>query len=56
MTPHRQITEEVRFAMHALWMQGFNAAVMQAGWRLDATAKGELVINAISPKQRACHG
>ena len=30
-----------------------SAAVMQAGWRLDPKAKGELVIKSISPKQRA---
>jgi hypothetical protein len=29
-----------------------SAAVMQAGWKLDPKAKGELVIKSISPKQR----
>jgi hypothetical protein len=29
-----------------------SAAVMQAGWKLDPKAKGELVIQSISPKQR----
>ena len=29
-----------------------SAAVMQAGWKLDPRAKGELVIKSISPKQR----
>ena len=29
-----------------------SAAVMQAGWKLEPKAKGELVIRSISPKQR----
>ena len=28
------------------------AAVLQAGWKLDPKAKGELIIKSISPKQR----
>lgn len=28
------------------------AAVLQAGWKLDARSKGELIIKSISPKQR----
>ncbi len=29
-----------------------SAAIMQAGWKLDPRAKGELVIKSISPRQR----
>jgi hypothetical protein len=29
-----------------------SAAVMQANWKLDPRAKGELIIQSISPKQR----
>ena len=28
------------------------AAILQAGWKLDPNAKGELIIKSISPKQR----
>ena len=28
------------------------AAVLQAGWKLDPKAKGELIIKSVSPKQR----
>jgi hypothetical protein len=32
--------------------QLISAAVMQANWKLDPRAKGELVIKSVSPKQR----
>jgi hypothetical protein len=32
--------------------QLISAAVMQANWKLDPRAKGELIIKSISPKQR----
>lgn len=32
--------------------QLITAAVLQAGWTLDPKAKGDLVIQSISPKQR----
>lgn len=32
--------------------QLISAAVLQAGWKLDPKAKGELIIQSVSPKQR----